>query len=140
MIKNLIMLLIVALVGWIVYTTFFGNKEDLERRNKLLGAAKQLGESVVDIFKSESGKVKDGTYSEILVKLDQAIDQLKQADQKGEHTDDLKKLLEEKARIEKQIEETKGVSARGVDPQEQNTTDLKKLAEQIQSVAEKMKK
>lgn len=140
MIKNLIMLLIVALIGWVIYTTFFGNQEDLERRNKFLGAAKDLGKSVVDIFSSESEKMKDGTYSEILVKLDDAISQLRQADEKGEYKEDLKKLIDEKARIEKQIEETKGTAGRGVDPQEQNTTDLKKLAEEVQSIAEKMKK
>ena len=139
MIKNLLMLLIIALIGWVVYATFFGNQDDLERRNKLLGAAKELGESVADIFKSESEKVKDGTYSEILTKLDKAIGQLKEADDKGNYSDDLKKLLEEKARIEKQIEATKGTSARGVDPQEQNTTDLKKLAEDIKNIADKMK-
>jgi hypothetical protein len=52
----------------------------------------------------------------------------------------LQKLLDEKARIEKQIEESKGTAGRGVDPQEKNTADLKKLAEEVQSIAKKMKK
>ena len=139
MIKNLVMLLIVALIGWIVYVTFFGKPEDIELRNKLLGTGKQFGQSVVDIFKSESGKVKDGTYDEVFKKLDGAIEQLKQADQKkGEYSNDIKRLTDEKQRLEKLIEQNKGVAGRGVDPNAENNENLKKLAQDIVDLTNKM--
>lgn len=139
MIKRLIMLVLVALVGWVVYVTVLGDSEDKAKRDKLLGTAKDFGQSIVDVFQHEQEKVKEGTYDELLASLDKAIDNLKEADEKGDYNKRLQDLKTEKERIQKLIEQNKGART-AEDPNIQNKEDLKKLAENVVKLTEEMQK
>ncbi len=104
-----------------------------------MGTAKEFGKSIVDVFQHEQEKVKEGTYDEFLAKLDQAIDKLREADEKGDYKTKLEDLQKEKERIEKLIGETKGART-AEDPNVQNSKDLQKLAENIVQLSEEMEK
>lgn len=133
------MLVLVALVGWVVYVTVLGDSEDKAKRDKLLGTAKDFGQSIVEVFQHEQEKVKEGTYDELLASLDKAIDNLKEADAKGDYKKRLQDLQTEKERIEDLINQNKGARM-AEDPNIQNNEDLKKLAENVVKLTEDMEK
>jgi hypothetical protein len=70
MIKNILTLAVLAIIGWVIYATFYGKPEDIQLRNNLLNKSKELGQAVTDIFKSETKKVKSGEYEQVFGKLD----------------------------------------------------------------------
>ena len=139
MIKNIILLVIFLLIGWVIYVQFFGDTKDIELRNKLLNTGKDFGKSVVDIFKNESTKIQRGKYNEVFDKLGEAIKSLKKADAaKNEHSTEIERLSEEKDRLEKLIAENKNIESNGLDPNSENNQKLKKLAEDIIALTNKM--
>ncbi len=140
MFKNLLFLLFVVLIGWVAYVSMFGNNNDLELRNKLLNTGKDFGQSVINIFKSESGKVKSGTYDEVFKNLNNAIEHLKKANKDGKYTDQINNLSAEKEQIEQSVQQNQNQQAKGTDPNAENNEKLKKLAEDIVSLTNEMEK
>jgi hypothetical protein len=138
MFKNLLFLLFVVLIGWVAYASMFGNSNDIELRNKLLSSGKDFGQSVINIFKSESGKVKSGTYDEVFKNLNNAINQLKEANKDGKYTEQINKLNADKEKIEKSIQQNQNQQTKGSDPNAENNEKLKKLAEEIVSLSKEM--
>lgn len=129
------MLLIVAIIGWVVYVSFWGKPEEIALRDRLLNKGKELGEVVSDIFKSESQKIKSGDYDQIFDKLGDALKNLKQADEKSKkYGDEINRLSDEKNRIEKIIKNNSGSESEMVE----NNKKLKKLADDIVILTNKM--
>jgi hypothetical protein len=129
------MLLIVAIIGWVVYVSFFGKPEDIALRDRLLNKGKELGEVVSDIFKSESQKVKSGDYDQIFDKLGEALKNLKQADEKSKkYGDEINRLSDEKNRLEKIVKDNSGSESEMAE----NNKKLKKLADDIVILTNKM--
>jgi predicted ribosome quality control (RQC) complex YloA/Tae2 family protein len=108
MIKNLLYLLVLAVIGWVVYVSFFGKPDDIKLRNNLLSKGKELGMAVSDIFQSETKKVNSGEYKQVFNKLNETLDELKKASKNKEHDDEITRLSEEKERLEKSIKENEG--------------------------------
>jgi predicted ribosome quality control (RQC) complex YloA/Tae2 family protein len=108
MIKNLLYLLVLAVIGWVVYVSFFGKPDDIKLRNNLLSKGKDLGMAVSDIFQSETKKVNSGEYKQVFNKLNETLDELKKASKNKEHDDEITRLSEEKERLEKSIKENEG--------------------------------
>lgn len=108
MIKNLLYLLVLAVIGWVVYVSFFGKPDDIKLRNNLLNKGKELGMAVSDIFQSETKKVNSGEYKQVFSKLNETLDELKKASKNKEHDDEITRLSEEKERLEKSIKENEG--------------------------------
>lgn len=129
------MLLIVAIIGWVVYVSFWGKPEDIALRDRLLNKGKELGEVVSDIFKSESQKIKSGDYDQIFDKLGDALKNLKQADEKSKkYGDEINRLSDEKNRLEKIIKNNSGSESEMAE----NNKKLKKLADDIVILTNKM--
>lgn len=105
MIKNLIMLLIVVVIGWIAYATFFGNDQDKNLRDNLLDNVISLGKSVGNVFSHESDKFQKGAYDDALKKMGEAINNLRQTSEEVEDADkyasQLKEIEAKKAELEK---------------------------------------
>jgi predicted ribosome quality control (RQC) complex YloA/Tae2 family protein len=108
MIKNLLYLLVLAVIGWVVYVSFFGKPDDIKLRNNLLSKGKELGMAVSDIFQSETKKVNSGEYKQVFNKLNETLDELKKASKNKEHDDEITRLSEEKERLENSIKENEG--------------------------------
>lgn len=108
MIKNILYLLVLAVIGWVVYVSFFGKPDDIKLRNNLLNKGKELGMAVSDIFQSETKKVNSGEYKQVFSKLNETLDELKKASKNKEHDDEINRLSEEKERLEQSIKKNEG--------------------------------
>ena len=125
-----------GLIIWGVYVSFFGNSKEIQLRNKLLNTGKEFGQSVVDVFQNEKEKIEDGNYDKVLSKLDDAIDNLKQADKdNGKFNSEIKDIEDQKIALKNNINDNKEHSN-----SEENEKKIKKLAEDIIKLSEKMGK
>ncbi len=136
MIKNLLYLILMGLIIWGVYVSFFGNSKEIQLRNKLLNTGKEFGQSVVDVFQNEKEKIEDGNYDKVFSKLDDAIDNLKKADNdNGKFNSEIKDIEDQKIALKNNINDNKEHSN-----SEENEKKIKKLAEDIIILSEKMGK
>ena len=125
-----------GLIIWGVYVSFFGNSKEIQLRNKLLNTGKEFGQSVVDVFQNEKEKIEDGNYDKVLSKLDDAIDNLKQADKdNGKFNSEIKDIEDQKIALKNNINDNQEHSN-----SEENEKKIKKLAEDIIKLSEKMGK
>jgi predicted ribosome quality control (RQC) complex YloA/Tae2 family protein len=134
MIKNLLYLLVLAVIGWVVYVSFFGKPDDIKLRNNLLSKGKELGMAVSDIFQSETKKVNSGEYKQVFNKLNETLDELKKASKNKEHDDEITRLSEEKERLEKSIKENEGNQTK----LSEETKKLQILADDIVNLTKKI--
>jgi Na+-transporting NADH:ubiquinone oxidoreductase subunit NqrC len=135
MLKKIIALLVLALIAWVIFVTFYGNADDIQLRNKLLTKSKELGLAVGEIFKSETHKINSGEYDKVFAKLDETIVELKKASKSDEHDEEINRLSNEKERIEKSIREYQGNHSKLSEENKklQNLTDdIVKLSKKIQ--------
>ena len=136
MIKNLLYLIFLGLIIWGVYVSFFGNSKEIQLRNKLLNTGKEFGQSVVDVFQNEKEKMEDGDYDKVFSKLDDAIDNLKKADNvNGKYNSEIKEIEDQKTALKNNINNNQENSN-----SEENEKKIKKLAEDIIKLSEKMGK
>jgi len=131
--KSILYLIFMLLVGWVIYVSFFGQKNDLELRDKLLSTGKAFGESVIDVFKNETDKISNKDYQELMKKLDQSVAQLKEADQ--EQNQYQKEISEIELR-KKEISDQIGHSQEEISSSQKEK--LKNLAEDIVSLSSQM--
>jgi hypothetical protein len=125
-----------GLIIWGVYVSFFGNSKEIQLRNKLLNTGKEFGQSVVDVFQNEKEKIEDGNYDKVFSKLDDAIDNLKKADNdNGKFNSEIKDIENQKIALKNNINDNKEHSN-----SEENEKKIKKLAEDIIILSEKMGK
>lgn len=121
------------LVGWVIYVSFFGQKNDLELRDKLLSTGKAFGESVIDVFKNETDKISNKDYQELMKKLDQSVAQLKEADlEQNQYQKEISEIELRKKEISDQI----GNSQEEISSSQKEK--LKNLAEDIVSLSSQM--
>ena len=135
MLKKIIALLVLALIAWVIFVTFYGNADDIQLRNKLLTKSKELGLAVGEIFKSETHKINSGEYDKVFAKLDETIVELKKASKSDEHDEEINRLSNEKERIEKSIREYQGNHSKLSEENKKLqdlTDDIVKLSKKIQ--------
>lgn len=121
------------LVGWVIYVSFFGQKNDLELRDKLLSTGKAFGESVIDVFKNETDKISNKDYQELMKKLDQSVAQLKEADlEQNQYQKEISEIELRKKEISDQIDHSQEEISSS------QKEKLKNLAEDIVSLSSQM--
>ncbi len=131
--KSILYLVFMLLVGWVIYVSFFGQKNDLELRDKLLSTGKAFGESVIDVFKNETDKISNKDYQELMKKLDQSVAQLKEADlEQNQYQKEISEIELRKKEISDQI----GNSQEEISSSQKEK--LKNLAEDIVSLSSQM--
>ena len=131
--KSILYLIFMLLVGWVIYVSFFGQKNDLELRDKLLSTGKAFGESVIDVFKNETDKISNKDYQELMKKLDQSVAQLKEADQEqNQYQKEISEIELRKKEISDQID----LSQEEISSSQKEK--LKNLAEDIVSLSSQM--
>jgi chromosome segregation ATPase len=131
--KSILYLVFMLLVGWVIYVSFFGQKNDLELRDKLLSTGKAFGESVIDVFKNETDKISNKDYQELMKKLDQSVAQLKEADQEqNQYQKEISEIELRKKEISDQIDHSQEEISSS------QKEKLKNLAEDIVSLSSQM--
>lgn len=136
MVGKLISLVIFFVIGWVVYTQFFGTEEEQQMGQEVISSAKQTVKGIVGIFQHESGKIKEGTYDDSIEKLGSLLDRLREEAKNDETKEELKQLSEETTRIKKEVEKAK--EGENVDEQ-QTKQDLKKLTEDVERLVDHLK-
>lgn len=147
MLGRILSLLVVVVVGYIVYATFFGNDKDKAQRDNLIDAGKNVGQAIWGLFKHEKGKYDSGEYDKAISNISETLAGLKKANDMGddkaakrsnpEHAQKLKALEEEKKRLEALIVQEKKQPSGN---QAQLVEDLKKLGDDISKLANDMGK
>jgi len=131
--KSILYLVFMLLVGWVIYVSFFGQKNDLELRDKLLSTGKAFGESVIDVFKNETDKISNKDYQDLMKKLDQSVAQLKEADlEQNQYQKEISEIELRKKEISDQIEHSQEEISSS------QKEKLKNLAEDIVSLSSQM--
>lgn len=131
--KSILYLVFMLLVGWVIYVSFFGQKNDLELRDKLLSTGKAFGESVIDVFKNETDKISNKDYQELMKKLDQSVAQLKEADlEQNQYQKEISEIELRKKEISDQIDHSQEEISSS------QKEKLKNLAEDIVSLSSQM--
>jgi len=131
--KSILYLIFMLLVGWVIYVSFFGQKNDLELRDKLLSTGKAFGESVIDVFKNETDKISNKDYQELMKKLDQSVAQLKEADlEQNQYQKEISEIELRKKEISDQIDHSQEEISSS------QKEKLKNLAEDIVSLSSQM--
>lgn len=134
MLKKILAILVLVIVVWAVYVSFYGKPEDIQLRNNLLVKTKDLGLAVGEIFNSESRKIKSGEYDKLFTKLDETLDELRKVARDKDHHNEIKRLSEEKERLEKSIRENQ--ENHNIISEEKKK--LQTLADDIQTLSKKL--
>lgn len=136
MIGKLISLVFFFVVGWVVYTQFFGTEQEQEMGQEVISNAKETVQGIFNIFQHESGKIKEGTYDDSIEKLGNLLDKLRAEAKDGKQQEELTELMQETKRIKEQVEKSKeGLESIN---DEQTKEDLKKLTQEVQEIVNKM--
>jgi|VirMetMinimDraft_7_1064189.scaffolds.fasta_scaffold18042_5 flagellar motility protein MotE (MotC chaperone) len=135
MIGKLISLVFFFIVGWVVYTQFFGTEQEQAMGKEVIGNAKETVQGIFNIFQHESGKFKEGTYDDSIDKLGTLLDKLREEAGNEENQQELIQLVQETKRIKEKVEQSK----EGVEiDEEQTKEDLKKLTQEVEVIVNKM--
>lgn len=137
MIGKLISLVFFFIVGWVVYTQFFGTQEEQAMGKEVIGNAKETVQGIFNIFQHESGKFKEGTYDDSIDKLGALLDKLREEANNEENQEELKELVQKTKQIKEKVE----LSKEGEEIDEEETKkELKKLTEDVEDIVNKMDK
>lgn len=136
MISKLISLVFFFIVGWVVYTQFFGTEKEQKMGQEVISNAKQTVQGVFNIFQHEGGKIKEGTYDDSIDQLGALLDKLRSEAKDGKRQEELTQLVQETRRIKEQVEKSKE-GLESIDD-EKTKEDLKKLTEEVQEIVNKM--
>jgi ubiquitin C-terminal hydrolase len=137
MIGKLISLVFFFIVGWVVYTQFFGTEQEQAMGKEVIGNAKQTVQGIFNIFQHEGGKFKEGTYDDSIDQLGALLDKLREEAGNEENREELIQLVQETKRIKEKIEESKGGAE--ID-EEQTKEEFKKLTKEVEVIVNKMEK
>jgi ubiquitin C-terminal hydrolase len=137
MIGKLISLVFFFIVGWVVYTQFFGTKQEQAMGQEVIGNAKETVQGIFSIFQHESGKFKEGTYDDSIDKLGALLDRLREQADNEDNQEEILTLVQETKRIKEKVQQSK----EGTEIDEAQTKeDLKKLTEEVEVIVNKMDK
>lgn len=137
MIGKLISLVFFFIVGWVVYTQFFGTKQEQAMGQEVISNAKETVQGIFNIFQHESGKFKEGTYDDSIDKLGALLDRLREQAKSEDSQDEIQNLVQETKRIKEKVEQSK--EGENID-EEQTKEDLKKLTKEVEEIVNKMDK
>jgi len=94
MIGKLISLVFFFIVGWVVYTQFFGTEQEQAMGQEVIGNAKRTVKGIFNIFLHESGKFKEGTYDDSIDQLGSLLDKLREESGNEENQEELIQLVQ----------------------------------------------
>jgi len=137
MIGKLISLVFFFIVGWVVYTQFFGTEQEQAMGKEVMGSAKQTVTGIFNIFQHESGKFKEGTYDDSIDQLGALLDKLRKEASDGENKEELIQLVQATKRIKEKVEQSK---EGGEIDEEQTKEELKRLTKEVEVIVDKMDK
>ena len=105
MIKSIIKIALLLVVGVLVYNYFFGDAAEKATSQKVFTEIKDVGIAVKDFVKDEHQRIKDGKYSRVIDKIDDALTsaeaKLKNMDR--ETVEEYKELRRENRRLEDEL-------------------------------------
>lgn len=137
MVGKLISLVFFFIVGWVVYTQFFGTEQEQAMGKEVIGSAKQTVQGIFNIFQHESGKFKEGTYDDSIDQLGALLDKLREEASNEENQKELIELVQKTKRIKEKVEQSK--EGAEID-EEQTKEDLKQLTKDVEVIVNKMDK
>lgn len=134
MVGKLISLVFFFIVGWVVYTQFFGTEQEQAMGKEVIGSAKETVKGIFNIFQHESGKFKEGTYDDSIDQLGALLDKLRE-EASDENKQELIELVKQTQRIKEKVQQSK----EGVEiDEEQTKEELKKLTKEVEVIVNKM--
>jgi flagellar motility protein MotE (MotC chaperone) len=137
MIGKLMSLVFFFIVGWVVYTQFFGTEQEQAMGKEVIGSAKQTVTGIFNIFQHESGKFKEGTYDDSIDQLGALLDKLRKEASDEENKEELIQLVQATKRIKEKVEQSK---EGGEIDEEQTKEELKRLTKEVEVIVDKMDK
>lgn len=140
MIKSIIKIALLLVVGVLVYNYFFGDEAEKATSKKVFTEIKDVGKAVKDFVKDEHQRIKDGKYSKVIDKIDDALTgaeaKLKNMDK--ETIEEYKRLRRENKRLEGDLAELeKGDRELTKDDRSKIESKLKKLLEKTNEFLKK---
>lgn len=126
--KNLLSWGVIALLGWVGYTSLFGNSEDKALRDELFKGVKQTTQTVGRIFNKETVKYRAGQYNDELEAISRLVNTLrtKSSTSGVDYSAELEDLENKKARLERTIEQVETHQAASVKTAETTLPTRKK--------------
>jgi len=107
--RNLIKLVIFAIIGLVSYNYYYGNEDEKAQSEKVIDGVKDVFGSIKDLAVAEKEKFDAGKYDKALDKIGSVFQDFK--DKSAELGDDLKDRLadleDEKEELEERIDEKK---------------------------------
>lgn len=107
--RNLIKLILFAVIGLVAYNYYYGNEVEKARSEKVIDGVKEVFGSIKDLAISEKEKFDEGKYDKALEKIGSVFEDFR--DKSAELGDDLRDRLadleDEKIELEERIEEKK---------------------------------
>lgn len=135
MIGKLISLVFFFIIGWVVYTQFFGTEQEQAMGKEVIGNAKQTVKGIFNIFQHESGKFKEGTYDDSIDQLGTLLDKLREEAGNEENQEELIQLVQETKRIKEKVQQSK--EGAEID-EEQTKEEFKRLTKEVEVIVNKM--
>ena len=132
MIRRLISFVFLLVVGWLVYTQFYGTEKEQQIGQEVISNGKKTIQSVFSIFQHENDKFQAGAYDDSLEKVGSLLKDLGEKMENKDQKKELEELINEKERIEEAVEENKTNKDSTVHVQ--NKEDLKVLVKKIDTL------
>ena len=129
MIRKLISFIILLVIGWLIYTQFYGTEKEQQLGQEVIDNGKKTIQSIFSIFKHENDKFQAGAYDESLEKVGTLLKEVGQKLENKDKKEELDELVKEKERISESIEKNKTEQDSTLDVQ--NKEDLKVLVKKI---------
>lgn len=71
---KLVLLIVVILIG---YNYFFGDEEEQQQSQEIIDKSKEMGSALFEFVKSESERIQEGKYNDVIDNISAAIESLK---------------------------------------------------------------
>ncbi len=141
--RRIISLAIFAAVLFMGYNHFYGTDEDRELNKNITDGVKDVGSSLVTLFKKAKTNYDDGKFDDAIQKTTSIISQLGQKAKEigGNFPERLKELEEKKDQLDKLIETNKTASSNDSEAQEDQIKDeVNQLLKKLETLDEDMNK
>jgi transcriptional regulator len=136
MLRKLISFVFLLVVGWLVYTQFYGTEKEQQLGQEVISNGKKTIQSIFSIFQHENDKFKAGAYDDSLEKVGSLLKDLGEKMENKAQKEELEELVSEKERISDSIEKNK--IAKDSTVYVQNKEDLKVLVKNIDKLLQKI--